>query len=99
MSLRRKELLVSSDTDKEFLKERVNRAKEKYEYYRGRLSDYIKYIPDARTRDCTYKAYIDGLNTQEICCLYYVDESVINRELKAGRQILTALDSWVKDHK
>ncbi|WP_287448067.1 hypothetical protein [Sellimonas sp.] len=84
----------SNDSFDDLLDERIERVKEKYLESSHKLSEYISFIPDERTRDCTYKAYIDGLDTQELCYLYRVDESVIRRELKAGRQIITALNSW-----
>lgn len=93
-----KESSTTNDNPDSLLDERIARAKEKYLEARHNLSEYISFIPDERTRDCAYKAYIDGLNTQELCYLYHVDESVITRELKAGRQIITALNSYEKEH-
>ena len=90
----KKELSSDSDNSDDLLSKRISRAKEKYIESLDKLSKYISFIPDERTRDCAYKAYIDGLNTQELCYLYQVDEGVITRELKAGRQIITALNSW-----
>lgn len=94
----RKESEQCTGFDDDSLIERINKAKEKYNNLLSTLTNYISFIPDERTRDCTYKAYIDGLDTQDLCSYYYVDESAITRELKCGRQIITALDSYKNAH-
>lgn len=76
------------------LKQRLERTQIKYNNYLDRLKYYISFIPGVRTRECMELMYIENWTKEDISDYYYIDESVIVRELVCGRQIISALEKF-----